>query len=278
MNKLIQILGLMAFSISSLHAADSECVEHYAAGLERMSKGEFAEASAEFQETISIYPTPETGITNYLPYIHLSVAAHKAERNHLAREALIQSQVHGIAKDTPLGAQLLEQYAAAIMEAPLDSQDAPLPELHVSEFRDLEQDNISLTPEHIASIRSAVLKRCGLSSRLNANKLPWYFHYEFGIDLARAGDAGHSLDAFMMSANLREESHRRARMYGMRHVDYLPYYRIALAHANLGNWESAYDALLASENFEEFTPEDNDYETFTALDQLVKSNLKNNDS
>ena len=94
----------------------------------------------------------------------------------------------------------------------------------------------------------------------------------------QAGDAGQSLNALMMSANLREESRRRARMYGMRHVDYLPYYRIALAHANLGNWESAYDALLASESFEEFTPEDSDYETFTALNQLIKSNLQNNDS
>jgi hypothetical protein len=278
MNKLIQILGLMAFSVSSLYAVDSECVEHYAAGLEMMSLGEFAEASVEFQETISIYPTPETGISNYLPYIHLSVAAHKAERNHLAREALIQSQVYGVAKDTPLGAELMEQYAAAIMKAPLDQPDEALPELHVSEFHQYELGNISLTPENVEAIRLAVLKRCGLSDRLNTNKLPWYFHYEFGIDLARAGDAGHSLDAFMMSANLREDSGRRARMYGMRHVDYLPYYRIALAHANLGNWESAYDALLASENFKEFTPEDSDYETFTALDQLVKSNLKNNDS
>ena len=212
MNKLIQILSLMAFSVGSLHAADSECVEHYAAGLERMSQGEFAEASVEFQETINIYPTPETGISNYLPYIHLSVAAHKAERNHLAREALIQSQIHGVAKDTPLGAELMEQYAAAIMKAPLDQPDEALPELHVSDFHQYEQDNISLTPESVEAIRLAVLKRCGLSDRLSTNKLPWYFHYEFGIDLARAGDAGHSLDAFMMSANLREESRRRARM------------------------------------------------------------------
>ena len=278
MNKLVKFLGLMAISSGSLYAAESACVEHYAAGLEKMSQGEFAEASAEFKETIKIYPTPETGMTDYLPYIHLSVAAHKAKRNHLAREALIQSQVHGVASETTLGAKLLDQYAADIMKAPLDAPDEPLPELHVSQMHDADQGNISLTPEHVEAIRLAVLKRCGLSNKLRDNKLPWYFHYEIGIDLARAGDAGHSLDAFLMSANLREESRRRARMYGMRHVDYLPYYRIAAAHASLGNWESAYDALLASENFGEFTPEDSDYENFAALDELIKSNLKANES
>ena len=82
----------------------------------------------------------------------------------------------------------------------------------------------------------------------------------------------------MMSANLREQSKRRARMYGMRHVDYLPYYRIALAYATLGNWESAYDAILASESFNEFTPADEDYDDFSTLDYLVKQNVDNGDS
>jgi hypothetical protein len=110
------------------------------------------------------------------------------------------------------------------------------------------------------------------------NKLPWYFYYEFGVELLKSGDPQRAVEAFVLGANVREDPSRNKRMYGMWYIDYLPYYQLALAHSKLGNWESARDAIETSENFGEFSPDDSDYESFTSLNQLIQSNLQQGDS
>lgn len=278
MKKIRQIIGFLVIGISSLSAAELPCEQHYAAGMEKMSQGRDLEAAAEFEAAIRLSPNPRAGDSEYLPYIHLAVASFKAGRFQSARNALVQSQVYGVAAKTATGMELINQFATPIMLASLDVVEGPLPEVSVASFRDFEQAGVALSPDRIEEIRMEVLKRCALSDRLDKNKLPWYFHYEFGIELMAAGDPQSSLDALVVSANLLEESHRRKRMYGMRHIDYLPYYRIALAHARLGNWESARDAIRISGNFGEFTQADPDYEAFAMLENLIASNLGENES
>ncbi len=151
------------------------------------------------------------------------------------------------------GTRLINEYAANIMTASAAGEDEPFPDVAGVSYRDFERQEFTLTDESVELIRSAVLKRCAVSADVDKNKLPWYFHYEFGVDLMEAGDAQRALDAFVLGANVRESSKRGKRMYGMWFVDYLPYYQIALAHAKLGNWEHAQDAIRVSEQFGEFS-------------------------
>jgi len=123
-------------------------------------------------------------------------------------------------------------------------------------------------------IRDRVLRRCGLTSRLARNKLPWYFHYEYGIELIRAGAAGYAVEPLQLTANLRSEPARNARMYGMWFVDYLPYYQISLAYSELGEWDNAWDAIRLSEAQEEIAAGDAEYDRFASLKRLVAENRR----
>jgi tetratricopeptide (TPR) repeat protein len=275
MSTFTKFFGLIVLLSTSLNAAELDCKIHYATALEQMSNGNYALASAELQQAIRLSPIPNL---EYLPYLNLAVANFEAGRFSSAREALIQSQIYGKAAESDVGIKMLNEYAADIMTAPPSAHEEPLPQVAGMSFRDFEQQEYTLSDESAELIRSSVLKRCAVSPRIGANKLPWYFHYEYGRDLLEAGDAQRALDMLVLGANVREDSKRGKRMYGMWFIDYLPYYQIAVAHSKLGNWESAYDAIKTSENFGEFSPDDPDYESFTALDQLIKSNIKNKDS
>ena len=275
MSTFTKVFGLIVLLSSTLNAAEIDCKIHYATALEQMSNGNYTLASAELQQAIRLSPIPNL---EYLPYLNLAVASFEAGRFSSAREALIQSQIYGKASESEIGNKMLNEYAVDIMTAPPSAHEEPLPQVAGMSFRDFDQQDYTLSDENAELIKSSVLKRCAVSPRIGANKLPWYFHYEYGRDLLEAGDAQRALDMLVLGANVREDSKRGKRMYGMWFIDYLPYYQIAMAHSKLGNWESAYDAITTSENFGEFTPDDPDYESFTALDQLIKSNIKNKDS
>jgi len=121
----------------------------------------------------------------------------------------------------------------------------------------------------IEAIRNRVLRRCGLSPKLAENKLPWYFFYEFGVELLDAGKAAEALESLQMTASLKAEPARAARMYGMWYVNYLPYFQMSLAYAQLEQWELAWDAIVMSEALVEFSPGDYEYETFESLKQTI---------
>jgi hypothetical protein len=127
-----------------------------------------------------------------------------------------------------------------------------------------------VTDVELEIIRERVLKRCGLSSRLAENKLPWYFHYEFGMELIKEGAAAQAIEPLQMTANLKSESARGTRMYGMWFVNYLPYYQMSLAYSELGEWELAWDALQMSEQLVEFSPGDFEYDKFESLKSLIE--------
>ena len=90
---------------------------------------------------------------------------------------------------------------------------------------------------------------------------PWYFHYELGRDLYRRGDPQRALDALIEAATLRADPGHGARIYGMWFMDYLPYLEIARAHARLGNWDCAQNALEYSRQAKEVSERDKEFGT-----------------
>lgn len=269
--------GLLVFFASSLKAdSTSPCQVAYLTGLDFFERGEYREASDSFFESITLDPEPDAELTEYIPYLYLAVSRYEAGYTREARDALIQSQVYGEASKTEAGRDLLSRYAASIMSAPLDQTELVLtPQSNPVSIADRPY---SISDSEAQIIRSQVLKRCALSSKLAHNKLPWYFHYEYGRNLLEAGDSQRAIEAFILGANISEDPSRDKRMYGMWFIDYLPYYQIALAHSKLGDWESAQNAIRTSKNFGEFSPSDPDYEAFTSLEQLIERNVKSNDS
>jgi hypothetical protein len=128
-----------------------------------------------------------------------------------------------------------------------------------------------LSAAEIEKVRSQVLKRCGLSSKIRQNKLPWYFHYEFGVELMNQGAASLALEPLQLTANLRPESARSTRMYGMWYVNYLPYYQLSQAYAQTSDWDSAWAAISMSELYSELAVGDSGYEEFTSLKSRIHS-------
>jgi len=136
-------------------------------------------------------------------------------------------------------------------------------------YRQFERSALTLPDSEVETIRNQVLRRCALTQNTAQSQLPWYFHYEFGLELLNQGDPQRALDALIVAANLREDSKRNSRMYGMWFTNYLPYYQIALAHTKLGNWRCAMDALRVSTKNSEFLPRDRGYEEFTDLEKMI---------
>jgi len=270
------LLGCWLVSASGVaHAEDATpCEVAYLSGIEQFTQGNPAAAADSFFSAIRLAPSPETEPAEYIPYLYLAVAQYENGHFQQARDALIQSQVYGVAARTETGRLLLERYAAKIMTANVEEGDYAF----VPQSSPVASNTYSLSDNEVELIRAQVLNRCAIDSKLSKNKLPWYFYYEFGMDLMKAGDAKRAIEAFQLGANLREDPSRNKRMYGMWYIDYLPYYQIALAHSKLGEWQQAHEAILTSENFGEFSPNDPDYASFSELDRLIKSNLKNNDS
>ena len=266
--------GVLAVFASLAQAETfSPCQVAYVSGLEFFEQGKFQEASESFFESITLDPQPNT---EYIPYLYLAASRYEMGFAQQARDALIQSQIYGVAPETDAGKAILERYAARIMsesqnqtELVMEPQSSPVA---------ANDKSYSLSEAEAQIIRAQVLKRCSLSSTVANNKLPWYFHYEYGRDLMAAGDSQRALNEFVLGANLSEDPKRDKRMYGMWYIDYLPYYQIALAHSKLGEWESAHNALKTSENFGEFSPNDPDYESFRSLEQLIEQKLQKNDS
>ena len=122
---------------------------------------------------------------------------------------------------------------------------APANPLAVAEA-DATMPDTSLTPEAAEALRRKVLLQCGLSEDATAS-LPWYFHFEYGRELLSSGDARRAVAELSRAVDLNPVPHAAKRMYGMWYVDYFPYYQLALAHSELGNWSCAANAMRLSQ-------------------------------
>lgn len=284
------ILGLLISVLAGSVQAESFNTYQaaYQDGLEKIQQGKMQSASESFLQAISLFPKPFAEPDEYLPYINLSISLFELGKTRAARDALIQSQVFGVAPSTETGRLLLDRYASEIMSAPLDdSHLALLPPntdaVSESPSQSVKSPSQSDTTYAYQKMEAApdtdkAFRRCLSTISEDNDNLPWYFYYQCGVELMKAGDARQAITAFEMGANALEDPRRGKRMYGMWFVDYLPYYQMALAYSQLGNWERANAAIESSEDYGEFTPSDPDYASFSALDRLIKSNLKRNDS
>ena len=112
------------------------------------------------------------------------------------------------------------------------------------------QGPVSLTPEAADTLRRQVLIQCGLPAD-QQDGLPWYFHFEYGRQLNTAGDARRAIGELSQSIEIDPKPGAAKRMYGVWYVDYLPYFQLAQAHARLGNWPCAANALTLSQRYDE---------------------------
>ena len=145
---------------------------------------------------------------------------------------------------------------AAVKSNPLVA-DAPPPE------------GVSLTPDEVERLRRKVLIQCGLQEGAG-DRLPWYFHFEFGRELLISGDAQRAVGELTMAVDLNPVPHASKRMYGMWYVDYFPYYQLALAHSALGNWTCAANAMRLSQLTESASAEHFDMVKYATLQRQIE--------
>ncbi len=265
------LLTLLLVSSSTLiNAADDDY--HY--GLESLERGEFSAAIAGFEAAIKADPVPRLAVlardTDYLPHLNLAVAQHEAGNGAAARKALEKSAGYGVVRQSYLGRKVWDRYALNIMA----TDDAMLADNATADYRQFERSDFTLSESEVTTIKGQVLRRCALTGKGSTDQMPWYFHYEFGLDLMAAGDPQRALDELILAANLREDSKRNSRMYGMWFTNYLPYFQIAQAHSKLGNWQCAMDAMRVSAQQSEFSPVDPGFEQYSDLQKLIMRQSK----
>jgi hypothetical protein len=141
-------------------------------------------------------------------------------------------------------------------------------------YKDYERKPVVLSDREVEELRAEVLARCQLKPDTKPQEAPWYFHYELGRDLEKRGDPQRALDALIEAATLRADPAHGARTYGMWFVDYLPYFEIARAHAKLGNWDCAQNALDFSKRANEVSSRDKEFAEFRKLALETEQKLK----
>lgn len=247
----LQITALIAAGPAVAFDSPSDLdASGYRAGVELFHDGKYRDAAASFERAISLAPQADAD-SDYMPYLYLAASHFQLGNACTARLAFSQAQTVGEAEKSDYGQTLIEHYER-YMASPASAADG-------------------LEPVDYA--RDRVLQRCRLSEDVASNPYPWYFHYLLGLEYDAAGDVEEALNAFLLGANLLQVPERRKRVYGMHFVDYLPYFQIARAHARLGEWTRARDALNLSRALGEFSPGDPDFERFTALDSQVAAKL-----
>jgi len=263
---LLIILLLAGILPKVLHADLLPCEKQYAEAIAWFEAGKFDVAADLFSEAILLSPEPTSTPNSYTPYIYLAASLYELGNPRGARDALIQSLEYGLSAQAIAGKKLIEKYAVAIMSAEQMKQ-ASVPEPLSSP---LAVQDRTLSDMNAELVRARVLKRCALSAKIEENKLPWYFHYLLGLEFSGEGDNSQALESFQLGANIREESMRNKRLYGMWFLDYLPYYQIALTNVRLGNWKHASNALYVSLDEGEFVPGETGWLEFTELKNQIR--------
>jgi tetratricopeptide (TPR) repeat protein len=166
--------------------------------------------------------------------------------------------------------RVLAAFLFLLSVAPIAAQ-APSPE---PTYKDFERHPEVLSDAELERLKTAVMSRCHVPEGTDLAKAPWYFHYELGLALEKRGDAQRALDAFIEALQRRSDPQQGTRMYGVWFIDYLPYFQIAKAHAELGNWACAADALRLSEQAREVSPADRNYQLILELRQEIEGARK----
>jgi tetratricopeptide (TPR) repeat protein len=216
----------------------------YERGRALVESGNPSQARGELERALAAAPQEAP---DYLPHLYLAIACHMTGDTAAAKRHLSAAESSGAAEGSETGRQLLGAFRLLLGQKP-----------ERASFRRYDRKAPRLAETEVGRIRREVLSRCRLPADAKASDAPWYFHYELGLSLAEHGDPQRALDALIDSVDRRPEPQRKARLYGMWFLDYLPYLQIARAHAKLGNRECALDALRLSQDLGETSPEDRD--------------------
>jgi hypothetical protein len=256
-------------------------LEPYRAGVRLVEQGKGAEARKALETALRLRPAgglrvPAGGVdyVDYLPHLYLAIACQMSGDPDAGRGYLMAAEQEGLAEKSEAGRPLLE--AQRVLLRALTSKPAAGSARTPAgpRYRDYERKPLVLSERETEDLRAEVLARCQLKPETRPQDAPWYFHYELGRDFYRHGDPQRALDALIEAATLRTEPGHGARIYGMWFMDYLPYLEIARAHARLGNWDCAQNALEFSRQAKEVSEHDKEFAEFRSLALETESHLK----
>ena len=189
MKTYIVILGVLLSVVTDTAQAESFAPSQvvYRDGIQQLERGEFSAASESFYAAIQLAPEPGTDPQEYLPYVNLSISLFNMGQTRAARDALIQSQVFGVASKTDTGRQLLDRYAAEIMSAKLDdskfvllppskADDSPPPAFaDNSPSQPLPESTVAYADTGSFPGEDGAAKRCASTVSRADNKIPLVF-------------------------------------------------------------------------------------------------------
>jgi tetratricopeptide (TPR) repeat protein len=222
-------------------AVGGAALEGYRSGVALIESGRPADARVALERALAAEPREAA---DYWPHLYLAIACHMTGDVAAAKRHLSETEAAGFSEKSETGRRLLAAERLLLGDA--------------ASFRRYDRRAPRISDEEMARIRRDVLSRCRLPAEQKASDAPWYFHYELGLALAEHGDPQRALDALIDSVDRRPDPQRKARLYGMWFLDYLPYLQIAKAHAQLGNKECALDALRLSQEMGEVSSGDRD--------------------
>ena len=254
----------------------------YRTGVRLVEQGRGAEArkaleAALGQRAAGGLRVPVGGVeyVDYLPHLYLAMACQMSGDLDAGRAHLVAAEQEGLAVRSEAGRPLLEAQRVLLRsDVPKAPPPAPTGGGGVPKYRDYERKPPVLSEREVEDVRAEVLARCLLKPETKAVEAPWYFHYELGRDLYRRGDPQRALDALIEAASRRADPGHGARIYGMWFMDYLPYLEIARAHARLGNWDCAQNALEFSRRAGEVSEHDKEFAEFRSLALETEKQLK----
>ncbi len=244
----------------------------YDAALEAIDSGRPAEAVRLLEEAVALRPEPGLRLhtygmryVDYLPYLHLAVAAQMLGDRAAGQEYLATSEHYGVAERSEAGRELLKAYRV-LLKQPESPPVEPRSDDVTPPYAHYERQPEVLSEAEFEELARRLAIRCGVDSTPGAiDSAPWYYHYELGLALADRGDPQRALDALIAAADHRPDPQHTARMYGMWFTDYVPYFQIARAHAELGNWRCVLEALEVSQSSGEISERDAEFAAFRQL-------------
>jgi hypothetical protein len=256
-------------------------LEPYRAGVRLVEQGKGAEARKALESALRLRPAgglrvPAGGVdyVDYLPHLYLAMACQMSGDPDAGRAYLVAAEREGLAEKSEAGRPLLEAQRVLLRAESAKPQTSPARTQAAPRYRDYERKPLVLSERETEDLRAEVLARCQLKPETRPQDAPWYFHYELGRDFYRRGDPQRALDALIEAATLRAEPGHGARIYGMWFMDYLPYLEIARAHARLGNWDCAQNALEFSRQAKEVSEHDKEFAEFKSLALEAEGHLK----
>jgi tetratricopeptide (TPR) repeat protein len=257
-------------------------LEPYRTGVRLVEQGKGAEARKALETALRLRPAgglrvPVGGVdyVDYLPHLYLAMACQMSGDPDAGRAYLVAAQQEGLAEKSEAGRPLLEAQRVLLRAESSKPATGSARTPAAPRYRDYERKPVVLSERETEDLRAEVLARCQLKPETRPQDAPWYFHYELGRNLYRRGDPQRALDALIEAATLRTEPGHGARIYGMWFMDYLPYLEIARAHARLGNWDCAQNALEFSRQAKEVSEHDKEFAEFRSLALETEGHLKN---